>query len=138
MRRTHLALIPAFLLSFATGIGLHLAGHGTNCAVWHVWMVFHLLTGSAFLIAATIHAVVLHGKWYKALVRGKIGRRGWVTAILSAVFAAVVVTGVVLLGVEGVNTRIGLWHYRLGLLVGVLASGHTIRRISVLRALFGK
>lgn len=137
MRRTHLALIPAFLLSFATGIGLHLAGHGTNCAVWHVWMVFHLLTGSVFLAAAAVHAV-LHRKWYEALVRGKIGRRGRVTAILSAVFAAVVVTGVVLLGVEGVNTKIGLWHYRLGLLVGVLASGHAIRRISVLRALFRK
>lgn len=38
-------LLPlAFVTSAVTGIGLHIAGHGTNHEVWHGWAVVHVLS----------------------------------------------------------------------------------------------
>lgn len=62
-----------------------------------------------------------------------VGRRGRVTAAVTLVFEAVALTGVALLGVEGANSEIGLWHYRLGIAGIILFSAHILRRIPALR-----
>lgn len=61
------------------------------------------------------------------------GRRSRATAALSLAFVSVVLTGFVLLGVEGGGSSVGLWHYRMGIVVGVLSVGHLLKRIPALR-----
>ena len=54
---------------------------------------------------------------------------GLVDLFLSATFLTVTVTGIMLLAyVSGANSGIGLWHYRLGILLTVLSLVHAARR----------
>ncbi len=126
-------LIPAFALSFFTGLGLHAAGHGHHHGGWwHVWTFLHILTSLAFLIAVVFH-VTTHQAWYRGIVRGGIGRKSKWTAGLSLLFPGLVITGLVLLGVKGMHSPVGLWHYKIGIATGVVAIGHGIARFPILR-----
>ena len=126
-------LLAAFLLSACSGIGLHAAGHGGIHEVWHRWAVFHVLTSLAMLILGTLH-VQTHWAWYKGWFRNGLGKRSRVTALLSCIFLLVVFTGIILLSaVEGEGSAIGLWHYRIGLLLTLISLGHIIKRWKVLR-----
>lgn len=68
-------LLPlAFVASAVTGIGLHIAGHGTNHEVWHNWAVVHVLSSILWLISAAFH-IKRHGRWHKAIASKGIGRK---------------------------------------------------------------
>ena len=125
-------LIVAFVVSAVSGFGLHMAGHGNSHEVWHHWAVFHVLGSILFLVAIISH-VTTHWGWYKGIVKDGIGRKSKVTALLSIVFLLLSVTGVVLLGVNGANTPLGLWHYKIGIITTVIAVGHIIKRLPALR-----
>ncbi len=120
-------LAMAFVLSAATGIALHIAGHGDNHEAWHAWAVGHVATSLGFLIAGGFH-VYMHLGWYKGLLHRSPGRRSPVTAALTVVFLCVVSTGMILLGTEGANSPVGLWHYRIGLLLAAISIGHMVKR----------
>ena len=47
-------LIPISILSVATGIGLHIVGHGINHALWHIWTVMHVFTSLLFCLVASM------------------------------------------------------------------------------------
>lgn len=126
------ALIPVFILSAATGIGLHIAGHWGSHEVWHDLAATHILSCLLFTAFVIAH-VKTHWAWYKSLLRNGLGKKSRVTVIVSVLFVLVFLTGCVLLGVEGPGSGIGLWHYRVGLLSIVLFGGHIIKRIPVLR-----
>ena len=128
-------LCMLFVLSFLTGLGLHLAGHGSNPEVWHHWAVAHVIT-SLLWGGVCIYHIVVHGKWYRSLV--KKGRQGKskITAMISCIFVVVVITGIILLGVEGANSGIGLWHYKIGLLMGLFAVIHVVKRKTALLTIF--
>ena len=133
-RMKHLLLL-AFVASAVSGIGLHIAGHGTSHEVWHNWAVAHVLLSLLWLIFATSH-IKRHGRWYKSIASKGIGKKSWMTIALSAVFLIVLVTGIVLIAcVDGANSTIGIWHYKLGLLLIVLSLIHIVRRK---RTLIGK
>lgn len=125
-------LIFIFILSAYSGIELHIAGHVSNHEVWHNWAVFHALTSFLFIVAAVFH-ITTHWGWYRGIVKNGIGRKSKITVALSVVFLLASVTGLVLLGVKGVNSNIGQWHYRIGLLVTILSVGHILKRIPLLR-----
>lgn len=126
-------LIPAFALSACSGIGLHVAGHGVSHEVWHNWAVFHVLASLLFLVVAAFH-VSTHWGWYKGILKRGIGKKSKVTVVLSALFLLEVVTGIiVLLCADGANSRIGLWHYEIGIVMSLIAIGHTLKRIPALR-----
>lgn len=58
-----------------------------------------------------------------------MNKKKWVTALLTVIFLTVAVTGIILLvGVEGADSRLGLWHYKLGLLLIVFSLIHIIKR----------
>lgn len=122
-------LLPlAFVASAVTSIGLHTAGHGDVHEVWHNWAVAHVLT-SLLWLAAVVRHIVRHRKWYKSVITRGIGGKSRLTLTLSAAFLAVAATGIVLLAcVDGANSDIGMWHYRLGLLLIILALGHAAGR----------
>lgn len=125
-------LIVVFIVSAISGIGLHIAGHGNSHEVWHNWAVFHALGSVLFLVAIIFH-VRTHGGWYKGIIKNGIGRKSKVTAVFSIVFLLLSVTGIVLLGVNGATSPLGLWHYKIGIVMTVIAVGHIIKRLSALR-----
>ena len=80
--------------------------------------------------------VTTHWGWYKGIIKNGIGRKSKVTAVLSIIFLLLSVTGIVLLGVNGVNSPLGLWHYKIGIAMTAIAIVHTIKRLSILRKSF--
>lgn len=125
-------LIPLFTLSAYTGIELHIAGHGNNHEIWHNWAAFHVVMSLLFFVALILH-VTTHWGWYKGLLNNGIGKKSKITLALSVVFMFVVVTGLILLCIDGANSNMGLWHYKTGILAGAISIGHILKRISILR-----
>lgn len=121
-------LIVVFIVSAISGFGLHIAGHGNSHELWHNWAVVHVLGSILFLVAIIFH-VTTHWGWYKGIIKNGIGRKSKVTAVLSIVFLLLSVTGIVLLGVNGTNSPLGLWHYKIGIAMTAIAIVHTIKTI---------
>ncbi|NBH65770.1 DUF4405 domain-containing protein [Phocaeicola sartorii] len=125
-------LVFVFVLSAFSGIGLHIAGHGNSHEVWHNWAVFHVLTSFLFFVAAIFH-ITTHWGWYKGIIKYGLGKKSKITVVLSVVFLLVSVTGIILLGVNGANSDIGLLHYEIGIATIILCVGHILKRIHLLR-----
>lgn len=125
-------LMAVFIMSAISGFGLHVAGHGGSHEIWHNWAVSHVFGSMLFLIAVIFH-VATHWGWYKGIIKKGIGRTSKVTAVLSIVFLLLSVTGLALLGINGANSLLGLWHYKIGVITTVIALGHVIKRLSVFR-----
>lgn len=125
-------LIPLFILTSYTGIGLHIAAHENDHEIWHNWAVFHVIASLLFLITVIFH-IITHWNWYKGIVNKGIGQKSRVTLWLSATFTLVVLTGIILFNVDGANSSIGLCHYNIGFLMNVLSIGHIFKRIPILR-----
>ena len=121
-----------FVLSAFSGIGLHIAGYGINHELWHNWAVFHVLTSFLFFVISIFH-ITTHWGWYKGNIKNGLGKKSKITVVLSVVFFLVSVTGIILLGVAGANSYIGLLHYKIGIVTIVLCIGHLLKRISLLR-----
>lgn len=136
MRQTFVidwGLVPISVLSVATGIGLQIAGQGVNHAIWDAWAAAHICSSLLFAILAFAH-IRAHWGWYVGWFKNGLGRgKSRVTAAVSLLFIMLVVTGAVLLGVEGANSGIGLWHYRIGLAATALFAWHTVKRFAILR-----
>ena len=131
---TDLILIPLFVLTVYSGIELHVAGHGADHGAWHDWAVFHTLAGLSFTGFGILH-VKDHLGWYKGLVAKGTKGKSRIILAFSFVCVPVLVTAVVLLcGVKGANTPVGLLHYGTGLVAGVLGTLHILLR---LRRLYG-
>lgn len=126
------ALLILFLLTAGTGVGMHVAGHGTHHATWAVWAWVHSLFGLLFVGFVVWH-VKMHIGWYKSLFKGRSGKPRHPTIILTLMAAVVTLSGLVMLAVAGANSDLGLWHYGLGLLFSLIAVGHIARRLSILR-----
>lgn len=125
-------LIVVFIVSAISGFGLHVAGHGGSHEIWHNWAVFHVLGSILFLVTIIFH-VSTHRGWYKRVIKKGIDRKSKVTAFLSVIFLLLSVTGLALLGINGANSPLGLWHYKIGIITTIIALGHVIKRLLVLR-----
>lgn len=125
-------LVCVFVLSAFSGIGLHVAGHGNNHELWHSWAVFHVLGSLLFLVVVMLH-VATHWGWYKGVIRNGFGKKSKVAAVLSVIFLLLSVTGIILLGVNGANSDIGLLHYKVGIATIAFCVGHILKRIPALR-----
>ena len=126
------SLLLCFLLTAITGFGMHMAGHGTSHVKWEIWAWMHSLTGISFVGFAVWH-VKMHTSWYKALFKGKPGKKRHVTVALTVIAFMAAMTGIVMFAIAGANSGIGMWHYRIGILLSVLAIGHILKRMSLLR-----
>lgn len=82
---------------------------------------------------AAIFHITTHWGWYKGVIRNGFGKKSKITVALSVVFFLVSVTGIILLGVNGANSYIGLLHYKIGIVTIVLCVGHILKRIPLLR-----
>ena len=104
---TDLMLLLVFILSFYTGVELHIAGQGVDHESWHIWAIFHTNASLLFMILGIIH-VKSHWAWYKGLrTVGCKGKRKAVL-LLSIVFLLAVVSGILLACfVDGANSSLG-------------------------------
>ena len=126
------SLVFVFVLSAFSGIGLHIAGYGNNHGLWHNWAVFHVLTSFLFFVISIFH-ITTHWGWYKGIIKNGLGKKSKITVVLSVVFFLVSVTGIILLGVNGANSYIGVLHYKIGIVTIVLCIGHILKRTPLLR-----
>lgn len=124
-------LILVFILSAFSGICLHFAGHMGNHHLWHNWAVFHVIASLLFLVAAIFH-IKAHWGWYKGIKKG-FGNRSKTTATLSVIFLLAAVTGTILFGVNGANSGIGLFHYKIGIATIIISALHILKRVRLLR-----
>ena len=125
-------LVVVFILSASSGIGLHMAGHDGSHELRHTWTCIHRITSLLFLIAIIFHWTT-HRRWYKGIIKNGLGKKSKVTVAISIVFLLLCLTGIGLLGINGVNSPLGLWHYKIGIVMMVTATGHIIKRLPVLR-----
>ena len=134
--RTDIALILTFIPTAVSGISLHLAGHNAAHSVWHNWAVAHSLVSLAFSITCAIH-IYGHWAWYKSLFRNGLVNKSRITLLLSLLMLATILTGnIVLVRHQGPLTDFGIWHFALGIILCLIALGHLIKRIKILKNLF--
>ena len=81
---TDLMLLLVFILSFYTGVELHIAGQGVDHESWHIWAIFHTNASLLFMILGIIH-VKSHWAWYKGL--RTVGCKGNRKAVLLDCFS---------------------------------------------------
>lgn len=127
----------AFALTAFSGFELHVAGHFSTHEVWHNWAVFHTLSSLVFIITGILH-VQTHWGWYKGLITKGLGKKSRITVGLSLIYLITSVTGIVLLAVEGANTGVGLWHYKIGIILTLVGVGHLVKRFPILRKSVGQ
>ena len=134
LKRRMKILFPAVL---ATGFGLHVASDGAAAAGHHAWAWWawgHSLAALALALTVATH-ILRRRVWFRSLkVKAKssaVRFRRADTLITGTLMAALLVTGIVMVaGVAGGGSRIGLWHYAIGYVWVVSAMPHvyTIKR----------
>lgn len=129
---TNWTMIPLFILTAYSGIGLHIAGHGSSHDLWRDRAVLHLMASILFLINAIFH-IITHWNWYKGIVSKGVRKKNKITVMLSIVFLLVSVTGVILLSIDRTNSDIGLWHYKIGIITIIFSVGHILKRMLLFR-----
>ena len=130
-------LALAFAITAYSGFELHIAGHFSTHEVWHNWAVCHTLASLTFIILGVLH-IQSHWGWYKSLISKGLGKKSRITIWLSFIYLIVSITGIVLLSIKGANTDIGLWHYRIGIVLTIICVGHFIKRFPILRKSISK
>ena len=125
-------MIPAFVAMAYTGIVLHVAADAGSHEVWHNRAVAHVIAALAFIVVMILH-VRTHWLWYRGWLKSGLGKRSWVTALLSVMYAIVTLTGIILLPVEGAGTGLGTSHFVSGIIAIILSIGHIFKRIPALR-----
>ena len=127
-----LSLIPIFILVIYSGLKLHVAGHGIDHDKWEFWAGCHTITCQISLILIWFH-VKAHWGWYKGLIKNGLANKSKITAGITILFLALTITGFLLtFFINGPNSSIGLWHYKLGLITSILIIIHTIKRFPIM------
>lgn len=128
---TDLSLVVWFAVTVFSGLELHAMEHVADLRGWRLWALVHLLFGVLFTLFTVLH-VAAHWPWYKSLKRG-LGRKSVLTLCLSVVIVPVVGTGFWLLFTAGgAGIHVGQFHYKTGILAGVLGFCHLLARFPLL------
>ena len=132
--RTDLCLSILFVASLLTGIKIHYANDFQTHDIWHTWSVIHFFVNIALLVTAIVH-IKQHWGWYKTLFKASsLALKSKITMLVTILFLAVSITGVLLLAfVEGQGSSMGMAHYVIGLLFGVIGLGHFVKRWRVFK-----
>ncbi len=125
-------LFFSFLLSACSGLCMHFLGHGGSHGAVHALEPLHIVMSVLFLVAGIFH-VRMHWGWYSGLMKNGLGQRSRVTLLVTVVFVAMGLTGLILLGMDGPKHGLGRWHYMLGLFSTALFLWHILKRFPVLR-----
>lgn len=128
-----LTLTILFLVTFATGIILHLKSHGIIVQPRPVIKMVHWIAG--FLMVAF---TVWHGKQFWKVLSALKQRYRWFWCDTWAIIILITLTfatGLVKLLSPVRIPHLGLWHYGLGIAMSVFIAIHFIRAIPSYRRL---
>lgn len=125
-----IALVAAFAVTLAIGIILHLKNHGTLIQPRDVLKVIHWAFGYAMTLL-----LIVHWTQFRKMLTAMKKKFRWFYAdtwLLIVLFLATLLTGTVKLLTPVKIPHLGLWHYGLGLAMGVTAVIHLIRGLPAL------
>lgn len=126
-----IGLLVTLLIALATGIILHLKKHGVVIEPRPVIKMIHWIAGAAMIVLLGFH-IGIYSRMLTAM-RNKF-RWFWLdTWALGIVTAVVAITGFVKLLSPVKIPHLGMWHYWLGLAMGVLAIIHLFRAIPAIK-----
>ncbi|MDO4191383.1 MAG: DUF4405 domain-containing protein [Bacteroidales bacterium] len=127
------SLIPIFLFTAVTGIGLHLsAENSAPHGVWHNWAVAHVI-GSILMLCFVIIHIKMHWTWFKAILKNGIQGKSKITIAETLIFVLSTITGGSLLLIEGGGSEVGKWHWIIGLALILLSVLHILKRLTPLK-----
>ncbi|NDW10124.1 DUF4405 domain-containing protein [Dysgonomonas sp. 520] len=127
-----LILIPICILLVYSGLKLHKAGHGIDHDIWEYWANYHVVVSIVSLILVWWH-VKAHWNWYKGLMQKGLKGKSKTTVFISVLFFILTMTGILLIFfIDGANSSIGLWHYKLGLITTFLIVIHIVKRFPMM------
>lgn len=130
LRNTDVGLMVTFPLTIGSGLFLHASGHTSNADAFQLWSDIHILAGILFLVFSIRH-IVQHRIWFKTLI-SKIKTHSKITTLTALSYIMVAITGIFLMiGKEGVNPHLSIFHSQAGLLFSVFAGWHCLKRINV-------
>lgn len=128
-----MTLLVLFLVTFVTGIVLHLKSHGILIQPRSVIKMVHWIAG--FLMVAF---TIWHGKQFWKILSAIKQRYRWFWCDTWAIIiftALTFATGLVKLLSPVKIPHLGLWHYGLGIAMSVFIAIHLIRAIPSYRRL---
>jgi len=132
MPKSKLPLIIAFILTVVSGIFCHIIKDG-DASDHHVWVRFQIypITVSLTFVIFTVKHIKPYKKWYAKRNKIALLHKSKNTVFVSMAMALLIATGIALLFIDGGDSCVGLWHYRLGLVFIVLCGYHAIRRLKM-------
>lgn len=128
------ALYLLGVLTALSGFGFHIAGHGGDMHQWAIWACIHSIIAIVFLVMIIQH-LITHKGWIKALKKQEARQKRSVkiTCFLGLLALVVAISGLTLFAIDGANSHIGVWHYKLGIIFTIFAIGHAAKRFHILR-----
>ncbi|MCC8070420.1 MAG: hypothetical protein LIO90_01290 [Bacteroidales bacterium] len=130
MKQSKIPLIIAFVLTAVSGVFCHVINDGspTDHHVWVKFQVLHIIISVLFVVLTFRH-IKLFKKWFSRWDKKALQHKSKNTIFVSLVLLLLVISGLALLFIEGGDSAVGLWHYRLGVLFMALCGFHSIRRL---------
>lgn len=127
---TGITLLVFFLIALVTGVILHLKSHGIIVQPRPVIKIVHWISGFLMIAFTCIHGA----QFWKMFVNIKKKFRWfWIDTILVIAFTSLTfITGLVKLLSPVKIPHLGLWHYALGIAMGVVVILHLVRGLPTL------
>lgn len=130
-RKLKTTLILSFIAVLVSGIALHVASedsHAPGHQVWAAWAWTHSIAATT-LTAASIMHIRQKKKWFRTLkIKAPTLKAKWRkadTLITAGLMSVLLITGLIMLaGVNGGGSKIGLWHYVIGYVWAAFALPH--------------
>lgn len=120
-----IALVITFAVTLVVGIMLHLKSHGLLIQPRDVLKIVHWIFGYAMTVL-----LIIHWSQFRNMLNALKNRSRWFYAdtwLLIVLFIATLLTGTVKLLSPVKIPHLGLWHYWMGLAMGVAAIIHLVR-----------
>ncbi len=120
------AMVPASVLSFCSGLKLHAAGHGFAYGT-EQWTVAHIVVSLLFVALVCIH-VRNHWGWFKRVKKEGVRGKKKMVMLLTLAFLSVAISGIILIFIGKDFPSFGMLHYKIEIVTVVLSIQHILKR----------
>ena len=124
------SLLLLLIATVVSGFVLHVVDHKASHEVCEIVEKIHAVVSISFFVVILMH-IKMHFAWYKSLLKSGFSNKSVLSAFMSIFVPFVAISGILLLFLKGMG--IGFWHYRFGIVMGVVCLIHIIKRFNILR-----